>query len=70
MVVCGRPGVIAGDGNCLFNSLSLLITGKVDSAAEIRHRTAVELIINSETYTKMNKWAAVSGSIADGTRAM
>jgi hypothetical protein len=66
MVVDGRPGVVPGYGNCLFNSLSLLITGDFNSAAEIRYRTAVELIVNADCYKSNNKWSVVCGSIDEG----
>ena len=35
-----------GDGNCLFNSLSILLIGNEDLSVELRCRVAVELAVN------------------------
>jgi len=65
-VIGGRPGRVPSDGNCLFNSLSVLVCGDTDSATEIRHRTAVELIMNSANYSRQNKWISICGSVNEG----
>jgi hypothetical protein len=44
------PVKTRGDGNCLFNSMSLALCGKDYMANELRLRTALELALNSEYY--------------------
>ena len=48
----GIPGLSTGDGNCLFNSVSTVLTGDEDLAPELRLRTAVEMSQNPERYRK------------------
>lgn len=46
----GVPAMTTGDGNCLFNAVSVALTGTEDYAAELRLRTAIEMTINSHIY--------------------
>ena len=40
------PVSVTADGNCLFNALSLALTGSEERAIEIRLRTAICMILN------------------------
>ena len=64
--VDGRPGVVPGDGNCLFHTLSVLTFGDIGKSTELRHRTAVELILNSSSYARRNRWREVSSTLEEG----
>lgn len=44
----GVPGLSTGDGNCLFNPVSTVLTGEL--APGLRLRTAVEMSLNPEQY--------------------
>ena len=44
--VGGRPLHVSGDGNCLFNSVSVLLSGTRVMATELRMRCCVELVLN------------------------
>lgn len=45
-----RPIETTGDGNCLFNAVSIAICQTEIIAAELRLRTALELILNPDFY--------------------
>ena len=45
------------DGNCLFNSVSLFLSGTEDLAIELRLRTCLELAINVDYYKQYPKYA-------------
>ena len=47
----GIPSMTTGDGNCLFNAVSIALTGSEDRAAELRLRTSVEMALNADSYT-------------------
>ena len=42
---------VLGDGNCLFNSLSVIVCGNESRSFELRLRCALELILHKEYYT-------------------
>ena len=44
------PVKTSGDGNCLFNAVSLALFGTESFATELRLRTALELLLNCEFY--------------------
>ena len=44
------PLYTTGDGSCLFNAISLLLTGSENLAAELRVRTCIELCNNEDHY--------------------
>ena len=44
------PVVVSGDGNCLFNSISVSLYGSEKYATEIRARTCVEMVNHSRMY--------------------
>ena len=44
------PAFVSGDGNCLFNSLSVGLVGHEKLATEIRVRTCLEMILNRHAY--------------------
>ena len=48
----GIPSMTTGDGNCLFNAVSIALTGNEDRAAELRLRTSVEMALNADTYQR------------------
>ena len=48
----GIPSMTTGDGNCLFNAVSIALTGNEDCAAELRLRTSVEMALNADTYQR------------------
>ena len=48
------PIAVSGDGNCLFNSLSMAIFGNQTHATELRVRTSIELCLNQEYYKREN----------------
>ena len=53
--VCGRipsrvPIHVSGDGNCLFNAVSVAIQGNEELSCELRVRTCLELVLNFEHY--------------------
>ena len=61
----GRSLSTAGDGNCLFNSLSMLLCGNSGQSMEIRYRTAIELILNGKLYEeKHKKWENMSNFVS------
>ena len=45
-----RPLSITGDGNCLFTSLSILLTGNADRSSELRCRCIIELATKASEY--------------------
>ena len=47
----GIPSKTTGNGNCLFNAVSIALTGNEDRAAELRLRTSVEMALNANVYT-------------------
>lgn len=49
-----QPYKSTQDGNCLYNSVSLLLTGKEDLASELRVKTSAELVENFSYYVKGN----------------
>ena len=48
----GIPGLSTGDGNCLFNAVSTVLTGDEELAPELRLRTAIEMALNTDKYKK------------------
>ena len=44
------PRYVTGDGNCLFNSVSVVICGNESMTCELRVRTCIELVLNFEYY--------------------
>ena len=40
----GRPLYVDGDGNCMFNALSVLLVGSQVLSVELRVRTCLELV--------------------------
>ena len=44
------PTKVTGDGNCLFNSVSVLLVGSEDLAATLRLLTAAELYLHQDFY--------------------
>ena len=44
------PVVVAGDGNCLFRSVSVGIFGKEDHHEELRSRVVMELLMNEKFF--------------------
>lgn len=49
------PTRVSGNGNCLFNSLSMAIQGNESLASEIRVRTCIEMQDNKEFYQDIHK---------------
>ena len=52
LVNLGIPSMTTGDGNCLFNAVSIALTGNEDRAPELRLRTSVEMALNADTYKR------------------
>ena len=52
LVNLGIPSMTTGDGNCLFNAVSIALTGNEDRAPELRVRTSVEMALNADTYKR------------------
>ncbi|ELU01394.1 hypothetical protein CAPTEDRAFT_211850 [Capitella teleta] len=53
----GHEGVTlqtTGDGGCLFNAVSLSLTGSERSASELRARTALEMALHREYYVALD----------------
>ncbi|KAK3091770.1 hypothetical protein FSP39_022506 [Pinctada imbricata] len=48
------PVSVTGDGNCLFNSISVALTGHEGRSVELRLRTAIELILHKDNYVQTN----------------
>ena len=48
----GIPSMTTGDGNCLFNAVSIALTGNENHAAEHRLRMSVEMALNADTYQR------------------
>lgn len=46
----GVPSLTIGNGNCLFNAVSIALTENEDLGTELRLRTAIELCTNSSDY--------------------
>ena len=44
------PVFVSGDGNCLFNSLSVGLVGHEKLATEIRVRTCLDMVLNRHVY--------------------
>ena len=67
----GVPCTTSGDGNCLFNAVSLALSGGEDFSTELRLRTALEMILNSTRYTSRpdyNRLLLVSPSYRESTK--
>ena len=45
-----KPVWVYGDGNCLFNAVSVSLCGSQRLSAELRVRTVIEMVINAEKY--------------------
>lgn len=45
-----RPLSVSGDGNCLFNAVSVALCGAERYADELRVRTVIEMVMNAEKY--------------------
>ncbi|KAK3107530.1 hypothetical protein FSP39_016804 [Pinctada imbricata] len=61
-----------GDGNCLFNAISLGIQNNENLAVEIRYRTCLEMIMNRAFYINEHKHdglTLVSGTYDDSMKA-
>lgn len=69
-VAGGSPVVVPGDGNCLFYSLSVAMTGELYQANEFRVKTCIEMVVNRETYTKMHKHTGVALVSPDYSKTM
>lgn len=41
--ICGRPLLTPGDGNCLFNSISIILTLSTKMASELRYNTCIQM---------------------------
>ncbi|XP_076062750.1 uncharacterized protein LOC143037941 [Oratosquilla oratoria] len=48
------PVCVAGDGNCLFNSVSVALCGNKELATNLRVRTVIEMVLNAEFYKEKN----------------
>ena len=60
---------IAGDGNCLFNAISMALFGHERFATEIRVKTCIELVQNRSIYESENgRLSLVSPSLDDACR--
>ena len=44
------PVFVSGDGNCLFNSLSVGLVGHEELTTEIRVRTCLEMVLNRHAF--------------------
>ena len=53
LVVC--PPTVPGDGNCFFNSLSVVTAGNLSLVNKLRVRTCIEMVANKEMYTRMHQ---------------
>ena len=51
----GKPVSVSGNGNCLFNAVSMSIYGNESLATELRVRVAIELSLNSSFYERINE---------------
>ncbi|CAF4778660.1 unnamed protein product [Rotaria sp. Silwood1] len=47
------PVEVVGDGNCLYNSILLLMNNSMITTSELRVRTVIELLANGAYYTRM-----------------
>ncbi|CAF4426003.1 unnamed protein product, partial [Rotaria sp. Silwood2] len=47
------PVEVVGDGNCLYNSILLLMNNSMITTSELRVRTVIELVANGAYYTRM-----------------
>ena len=45
-----KPLFVSGDGNCLFNAVSVSLCGSQRLAAELRVRTVIEMVMNADNY--------------------
>ncbi|KAL3891208.1 hypothetical protein ACJMK2_003471 [Sinanodonta woodiana] len=45
-----RPLLTTGDGNCLFNALSIALCGAESMCCEIKVRTCIEMAFNEQLY--------------------
>ena len=52
----GIPSLTTGNGNCLFNAVSIALTGGEHLANELRLRTAIEMIQNANSYTSRSDY--------------
>jgi len=44
----GIPAMVTGDGNCLFNAVSIALCGNEVLSTEIRLRSAIEMLCNPD----------------------
>lgn len=49
------PVAVRGNGNCLFNSISVAIQGNDNLASEIKVRTCIEMFENKDFYINLHK---------------
>lgn len=64
------PAVVPGDGNCLFNALSVAIVGNTSLAEELRVRTCIEMAINKAIYIKKHKHTRITLVSPDYSEAL
>ena len=50
----GRPLYVDGDGNCLFNALSVLLVGSRVLSVELHVRTCLELVTHGPVYKRVD----------------
>ncbi len=50
----GRPLYVDGDGNCMFNALSVLLVGSQVLSVELRVRTCLELVNHGPAYKRVD----------------
>lgn len=48
-----QPILTTGDGNCLFNALSISVCGNESLSEEIRVRTCIEMVLNKGYYLSL-----------------
>ena len=46
----GYPRKTTGDGNCLYNAVSILLTGDESLSVHLRYHTCLKLVMNQDTY--------------------
>lgn len=63
-----RPIHVSGNGNCLFNSISIALCGSEKYATELRVRTCVELVTNKQKYVGSGMFELVSPDYDESCR--
>lgn len=70
MANLGRPVIVSSDGNCLFDSVALAMCGNLEMSTELRVRTSLLMIVESQNIFAHPKAKLISMYSPDFTQSV